>query len=155
LDSLLRFRPGQRLLKGVEGIEEPVGGWQRNLIDEILCRRDGSPVEGGDSAREDIDKAVQLRIRKRSIDVSVSGCGVAVEVIRAENDLERAAFQTWTASSLALGPCESLLVDLQLPDLRFQRRSRDPELGRRPIGTGHLATASRQGRFDQSSLLAQ
>src|SRR5579862_8140016 len=27
LDSLLRFRPRQRCLKGIEGVEEPVGGW--------------------------------------------------------------------------------------------------------------------------------
>src|ERR1700741_4884973 len=49
LDSLLRFRPRQRGLKRSDGVEEPVGGWQRDLIDEILRGRDGTPVERGDS----------------------------------------------------------------------------------------------------------
>ena len=60
LDSLLRFRPRQRGLKGGDGVEEPVGGWQRDLVDEILRRRDGAPVEGGDPARKRVDEAVQL-----------------------------------------------------------------------------------------------
>jgi len=64
LDSLLRFRPSQRGLKRSDGGEEPVGGWQRDLVDEILRAGDGTPVEGGDPARERVDEAVQLRIRK-------------------------------------------------------------------------------------------
>src|SRR5258705_8510593 len=72
LDSLLRFRPRQRGLKGGEGIKEPVGGWQRDLVNEILRRRDGTPVEGGDSARERVDEAVQLGVGKRPVDVSIS-----------------------------------------------------------------------------------
>jgi hypothetical protein len=51
LDSLLRFRPRQRGLKGIEGVEESVGVWQRDLVNEILRRRDRMPVEGGDPAR--------------------------------------------------------------------------------------------------------
>src|SRR5689334_3174954 len=63
----------------------------------MLRRRDGTPVEGGDPACEDIDKPVQFRVGKCAVDVSVSGRSVAVEVIRAENDLERAAAanQVW------------------------------------------------------------
>ena len=91
LDSLLRFRPRQGVLKGVEGVEEPVGGWQRDLVDETLRRRNGTPVEGGDPARERIDEAVQLSVRKCPVDVAVSFRGVAVKVVRAENDFERAA----------------------------------------------------------------
>ena len=66
LDSLLRFGPRQRDLKGVERVEEPVGGWQRDLVDEILPAAIGRPIEGGDPARERVDEAVQLRVRKRS-----------------------------------------------------------------------------------------
>src|SRR6267378_8666262 len=55
LDSLLRFRPRQRGLKGVEGVEEPVGGWQRDLVDETLRRCDRTQIKGGDPAREHID----------------------------------------------------------------------------------------------------
>jgi hypothetical protein len=91
LDSLLRFGPRQRDLKGVERIEEPVGGWQRDLVDEVLARRNSTPVEGGDPARERVDESVQLRIRKRPIDVSVSLGRVTVEVARAEDDFEGAA----------------------------------------------------------------
>src|SRR5260370_2803163 len=87
----MRFRPCQRGLKAVESIEEPVGGWQRDLVNEILRCRDSTPVEGGDPAREHVDEAVQLRVRKCPVDVSVSFRGVAVEVIRTENDFERAA----------------------------------------------------------------
>src|SRR6267142_7235344 len=99
LDSLLRFRPRQRGLKRVEGVEEPVGGWQRDLINEILRRRDGAPIEGSDPAREHVDEVVQLRVRKCPVDVSVSFRGVAVKVVRAENDFERAAAadQQWEA----------------------------------------------------------
>jgi len=61
------------------------------LVNEVLGRRDGTPVEGGDSARERVDEAVQLRVRKCSVNVSVSFRGVAVEVVRAKNDFERAA----------------------------------------------------------------
>src|ERR1700738_3262341 len=97
LDSLLRFRPRQRGLKGGEGVEESVGGWQRDLVNETLGRRDSTPVEGGDPARERVDESVQLRVRKCSVDVSVSFRSVAVEVVRAENDFERpaAADEMW------------------------------------------------------------
>src|SRR5258706_3632729 len=99
LDSLLRFRPRQRGLKGGECVEKPFGGWQRDLVNEILRRRDGTPIERGDPAREGVDEAVQLGIGKRPVDVSVSFRYVAIEVVRAENDFERAAatHQTWEA----------------------------------------------------------
>ncbi len=90
-DSLLRFSPRQRGLEGVESVEEMVGGWQRDLIDEMLRRRDGTPVEGSDPPRERVDEGVQFRVWKCSVDVSVSLRSVAVEVARAENDFERAA----------------------------------------------------------------
>src|ERR1700724_159749 len=86
LDSLLRFRPSQRGLKRSDSGEEPVGGWQRDMVDEILRGGDGTPVEGGDPAREPVDEPVHLRVRKRAVDVSVSFRGVAVEVVRAETD---------------------------------------------------------------------
>src|SRR6266567_5919689 len=91
LDSLLRFRPRQRGQKAAEGVQEAVGGWQRDLVNEILRRRDRTPVEGGDPARERVDEAVEFRVQKCPVDVSVSFRGVAVKVVRAENDFERAA----------------------------------------------------------------
>src|SRR2546426_12050978 len=65
----------------------------------MLRRRDRTPIEGGDPAREHVDEAVQLRVRKGPVDVSVSFRGLTVEVIRAENDFERAAAadQQWEA----------------------------------------------------------
>ena len=86
----MRFRPRQRGLKGVEAVEEPVGVRQRDLVNEILRRRDRTSIEGGDPAREHVDEAVQLRLWKCPVDVSVSFRGVAVEVVGAENDFERA-----------------------------------------------------------------
>jgi hypothetical protein len=50
LDSLLRFRPRQRGLEGGDGVEEPVRGRQRNLVDETLRGGNGAPIEGGNSA---------------------------------------------------------------------------------------------------------
>jgi hypothetical protein len=47
LDSLLRFRPRQCGLEGGDGIEEPVGRRQRDLVDEIFGGGDGTPIEGG------------------------------------------------------------------------------------------------------------
>src|SRR5438034_432042 len=78
---------------------QPVSMWQRDLVNEILRRRDRTPIEGGDPARQYVDEAVQFRIRKCPVDVSVSFRGVAVEVVRAENDFERAAAadQPWEA----------------------------------------------------------
>src|SRR5258708_8174830 len=78
LDSLLRFRPRQRGLKGGEGVEEPVGGWQRDLVNETLGRRDSTPVEGGDPARERVDEGVQLRFRKCTVDVPASFPGIPI-----------------------------------------------------------------------------
>jgi hypothetical protein len=97
LDSLQRFTPRQRGLKGGESVEEPVGGWQRDLVNEILRRSDGTPVERGDPVRERVDEAVQFRVRKCPVDVSVSFSRVAVEIVRAKNDFDRpaAADQMW------------------------------------------------------------
>jgi hypothetical protein len=86
LDSLLRFRPRQRGLKRGDGVEEPVGGRQRHIVDEILRGGDGTPVEGSDPARECVDEAIQFGVRKCPVDISVSFRGVAVEIVRAEND---------------------------------------------------------------------
>src|SRR6266702_1045361 len=65
----------------------------------MLRRRDRTPIEGGDPEREHIDEAVQFRVRKCPVDVTVSFRGVAVEVVRAENDFEcaAAADQQWEA----------------------------------------------------------
>src|SRR4029077_16546695 len=106
---LLRFRPRQRVLKGVEGIEEPVGAWQRDLVDEILRRRNGTPIEGGDPARKHVDEAVQLRVRKCPVDISVSFRGVAIEIVRAENDFERppATDQMWKTFRTAAAGMQS------------------------------------------------
>src|SRR5713226_10443711 len=92
-----RFRPRQRGLKGVEGVEEPVGGWQRDFVNETLPCGDGAPVEGGDSARERINETIQLRVRKCPVDVSVSFRSIAVKVVRTENDFEctATANQQW------------------------------------------------------------
>ena len=99
VDSLLRFRPSQRGLKRSDGGEQPVGGRQRDMVDEILRGGDGTPVEGGDPARESVDEAVQFGVWKCPVDVSVSFRGVPVEVVRAENDFERPAAtdQVWEA----------------------------------------------------------
>src|SRR5712692_9509777 len=59
------------------------------MVNEILRGGDGTPVEGGDPARERVDEAIQFRVRKCAVDVSVSFRGVAVEIVSAENDLER------------------------------------------------------------------
>src|SRR5258705_13920606 len=62
LDPLPRFRPCQRGLKGGDGVEEPVGGRQRDLVDKILRGGDGTPIEGSDPTRKRVDEAVQLGI---------------------------------------------------------------------------------------------
>src|SRR5260370_4659827 len=109
LDPPLRFKPRQRGLKGGQNVEDPVGGWQRNLVNEILRRGDGTPIEGGDPARERVDEAVQFRLGKCPVDISVSFRSVAVEVVRAENDFERAATadQMWEAFRTAAARMQS------------------------------------------------
>src|SRR5258706_5171565 len=90
LKSPLRFRPRQRSRKGVEGVEEAVDCRQRNLVNEVLRRRNGAPIKGGDSRREHVDEAVQLIVRKRPIDIPISFSRLAVEVVRTEYDFQRA-----------------------------------------------------------------
>src|SRR5258708_9277527 len=69
------------------------------MVDEILRGGDGTPVEGGDPARERVDEAVQFGVWKCPVDVPVSFRGVAVEIVRAEDDFERptAPDQMWEA----------------------------------------------------------
>jgi hypothetical protein len=90
-DIAARLQERERQATALAREEEPVGGWQRDLVNEVLGRRDSTPVEGGDPARKRADAAVQLRVRKCSVNVSVSFRSVAVEVVRAEDDFERAA----------------------------------------------------------------
>ena len=61
------------------------------MVNKILRRRNSTLVKRRNPARERVDEAVQLRVRKCPVDVAVSFRGVAVEVVRAENDFERAA----------------------------------------------------------------
>ncbi len=42
------------------------------MVNEILRGGEGATVERGNSARECIDKAIQLGVRKRSVDRTVS-----------------------------------------------------------------------------------
>jgi len=74
-----------------EGIEEPVGRRQRNLVDEILRGGEGSSIEGGDPAREGFDEAVQFGVWKCPVDITVSFAVSSIEVVGAENDFERPA----------------------------------------------------------------
>src|SRR5439155_5074625 len=122
-DSPLRFGPRQRGPKGGDGVEEPVHGRQRNLVDETLRGGDGAPIEGGNSARERIDEAVQLGVWERPVDISVPFRGVAVEVFRAENDFERAAAadQMWEAFGAAAAGMHSY-PDFGLPESRIVTR---------------------------------
>src|SRR5882762_6960138 len=63
----------------------------RSVGGNETCRcRDGTPVEGGDPARERVHEAVQLGVWKCPVDVSVSFRGVTIEVVRSENDFQRA-----------------------------------------------------------------
>jgi hypothetical protein len=109
LDSPLGLSPSQCDLEGVESVEKLVGGWQRDLVDKSLCRRDCTSVEGGDPSRERIDKAVQFRFWKRTVDISVSLCGIAIEIVRAKNDFERAATanQMWETFRAAAAGVQS------------------------------------------------
>src|SRR6202047_3150138 len=64
------------------------------------------PVEGGDSPRERVAEAVQFRVRERTVYVPVPFRGIAIEVIRPENDFQRATatHQMWeTFGSTAPG----------------------------------------------------
>src|SRR6202007_2016692 len=47
LYSVLGFGPCQRCATRSEGIEEPVGRRQRNLVDQILRGDEGSSIKGG------------------------------------------------------------------------------------------------------------
>src|SRR4029077_3107993 len=80
-------------------------------------------IEGSDPAREHIDEAVQLRVRKCPVDVSVSFRSVAVEVVRAENDFERAAAadQMWEALRTA-APGVDHHPDFEFAQLRVLSR---------------------------------
>src|SRR5882672_12162410 len=91
MDSPLSLIPRQCGLEGVKSVKKVVGGRQRALVDQILGRRDGTLVEGGDPSRERVDKTIQFRFWKRSVDISISLRGIAIEILRSKNDFERAA----------------------------------------------------------------
>src|ERR1700694_566883 len=59
------------------------------MVNEILRGGDGTPVEGGDPARERVEETVQIGVWKCPVNVSVSFRGVAVEIVCAENDFDR------------------------------------------------------------------
>src|SRR5262249_41788125 len=88
LDSLLRFRPGQRGRKRVTAVEEPVDRRQRDVVDQLLRSCNRTPIEGSEAARELVDEGVQLTIGKCPVDISVPFSGIGIEVVRAENDFE-------------------------------------------------------------------
>src|SRR5260370_26261561 len=79
------------------------------MVDEILRGGDGTPVEGGDPACERVDEAVQFGVWKCPVDVSVSFRGVAVEVVRAEDDFKcpAAPDQMWEAFRTAAAGMQS------------------------------------------------
>src|SRR5205807_10167004 len=79
------------------------------MVDKILRGGDGTPVEGGDPARERVDEAVQSGVWKCPVDVSVSFRHVAIEVVRAENDFERptATDQMWKTFRTAAAGMQS------------------------------------------------
>src|SRR3984893_18094241 len=142
-DPLLRFRPRQRGPEGGDGVQEPVRGRQRNLVDETLRGGDGAPIEGGNSARERIDEAIQFGVWERPVDISVPFRGVAVEVVRAENDFERAAAadQMWEAFSAASAGMHSY-PDFRLAESRVFTRRETHVTGEDELATAPAYAAS-------------
>ena len=153
LDSLLRFRPRQRGLKRSDSGEEPVGGRQRDMVDEILRGGDGTPVEGGDPASERVDEAVQFGVWKCPVDVSVSFRGVAVEILRAENDFERspAADQMGKAFCTAAAGMQSY-SDFWLAQSRVLARREAHVAGEDELAAHAPDTASDRGDADHRGL---
>jgi hypothetical protein len=143
LDSPLRLGPRQRGLKGGDGVEEPVRRRQRNLVDEPFRGGDGAPIEGGNSARERIDEAVQLGIWERPVDISVAFRRVAVEVVCAENDFERAAAadQMWEAFGAAAARMHSY-PDFGMPESRVFTRRETHVTGENELATAAAYAAS-------------
>src|SRR5258708_15998958 len=78
LYSVLRFGPCQRCPKRSEGIEEPVGRRQLNLVDEILRGGEGSSIAGGHPSPEGFDEAVQFVRLECPVHITVAFLRVAV-----------------------------------------------------------------------------
>ena len=70
----------------------------------MLCRRDRAPIEGSDSSCKCIHKAIQLFIGKSAVDVPVLCRGIAVEVVGAKDDFERAAAADQRREALGAAP---------------------------------------------------
>src|SRR6266446_6130794 len=143
LDSLLRFRPRQRGPKRSDGGEETVGGRQRDMVDEILRGGDGTPVEGGNPARECVDETIQFGVWKSPVDVSISLRGVAVEVVRAEDDFERptAPDQMWKTFRTAAAGMQSH-PDFGLAESRVLARRKTHVAGEDELAAHAPDTAS-------------
>jgi len=90
LNSLLCFRPCQRGRKGVEGVEEAVGGWQRDLVNKIPFAAAMAP-RSNDAIRraERVDEAVQPASGSARLTYRIVR-QYPIEVVRAENDFKRA-----------------------------------------------------------------
>src|SRR5467141_2156059 len=122
------------------------------MVDEILRGGDGTPVEGGDPARERVDEAVQFGVWKCPVDVSVSFRGVAVEIVRAENDFERptAPAQMWKTFRTAAAGMHSH-PDFRLAESRVLARreahvaGEDELAAHAPDATSDLRDADHRG----------
>jgi len=93
------------------------------LVDEILRCFDRAPIEGGDSPREPVDKSIELSVGEGPIYVSIALGGLAVEVVRADDDLKctTAAHQGGKALGTAAAGVHSG-ADFDLSQDRFLAR---------------------------------
>src|ERR1700730_5109436 len=84
LDPLLTGRTSER---GEERIPFRLDfriGWQTRNVDKTLGLCDRLLVERRDAHGEGIDKGIELRVRKRAIDVAVTFGEIAMDVLGAE-----------------------------------------------------------------------
>jgi hypothetical protein len=79
--------------------------WLTRFFAAAMARRSKEAIP----ARERVDEAVQFGVWKCPVDVPVSFRGVAVEIVRAENDFERptATDQMWEAFRTAAAGMQS------------------------------------------------
>src|SRR5882762_20512 len=89
LDDGTRGRAGDGLREGVHLGGQRVGGGKRRSVDEALDIGQHEQVEARDALREGIDELDELRVGNGAVAVPVALGELPVEVLAAEQDLER------------------------------------------------------------------
>src|SRR5262249_54103372 len=104
LHARVELRVGEREVEAMRLLEKAVVEWPAGGVDRPLRQADGRGREGGDPACEPIDERPELVRRQGPVDVAVPLGELGVEVLAAQDDLERAGASDEAREPLRAAP---------------------------------------------------